>query len=175
MADFDIVEFPSSDYPREGDTAPDFTRPLVRREYWQDVAVSDLTDEGPVALVFYPLNRGGKSMYTWNEIRDREWHKTEVTVVGVGIAQPFDQAKFIEERDMEYGIFSDPANGVAEAYDIVHNLDGMTGISEPRPAVFILDESRVVSYAWVATEWPDQPPYDEVEAELRAAERIAEA
>lgn len=166
MVDFRLVEFPPSNHPTAGDTAPDFTRPLVTREYWQDVALSELTAEGPVAVVFYPLNRGGKSIYTWNEIRDREWHTTNVTVVGVGIAQPFDQAKFIEEREIPYGLFSDPANGVAKAYNIAHDLDGMTGISEPRPAVFLLNEDRVVTYAWVAQEWPDQPPYDDVEAEL---------
>lgn len=168
MADFDVVTFPPSDHPTVGDTAPDFTRPFVTREYWEDVALSELTDEGPVALVFYPLNRGGKSVYTWNEIRDRKWHTSAVTVAGVGIAQPFDQAKFIEERNMPYGIFSDPANGVAETYDIAHDLDGMTGISEPRRAVFIVDDDRTITYAWVATEWPDDPPYDEVEAELEA-------
>jgi len=42
----------------------------------------------------------------------------------------------------------------------------MTGVSEPRPAVYLLDDERVVEYAWVAEEWPQFPDYDEVEAAL---------
>jgi peroxiredoxin len=37
-------------------------------------------------------------------------------------------------------------------------------VSEPRPAVFVLDTDRTVQYVWVAQQWPDFPPYDEVEA-----------
>jgi peroxiredoxin len=42
----------------------------------------------------------------------------------------------------------------------------MAGIEEPRPAVYVLDEERVVQYAWVAETWPDFPDYDAVEAAL---------
>lgn len=163
MAPFEVVAFPETDHPRPGDVAPDFTRPLVTREYWEDVALSSLTADGPVLLFFYPLNWGGKSMYWWKEIQARGWGDGGVTVVGLGISQPFDHQRFIEARDMEYALFSDPANGVAERYDIVHDLDGMTGIAEPRPAAFLLDGSRTVEYAWVAGEWPETPPYDDIE------------
>jgi glutaredoxin-dependent peroxiredoxin len=91
-----------------------------------------------------------------------------VTVAGVGISQPFDQQRFIERRGLENPLFSDPGNGVAERYGVVHDLDGMTGVSEPRPAAFLLDEERRVEYAWVANEWPPSPPYDEIESALRS-------
>jgi peroxiredoxin len=45
----------------------------------------------------------------------------------------------------------------------------MAGISEPRPAAFVIDGDRTVEYAWVAREWPDFPDYDELEA---AIERV---
>jgi peroxiredoxin len=32
--------------------------------------------------------------------------------------------------------------------------------------VFVLDEERVVQHAWVASEWPDFPDYDGIEAAL---------
>jgi len=44
----------------------------------------------------------------------------------------------------------------------------MTGVSEPRPATFLIDGDRTVQYAWVAEEWPDFPPYDDLEREIRA-------
>ena len=39
----------------------------------------------------------------------------------------------------------------------------MSGISEPRPAVFVVDEDRTVRESWVSTEWPEFPPYDDFE------------
>ncbi|USZ66828.1 redoxin domain-containing protein [Halorussus salilacus] len=163
MVDFEVVELPETDHVAEGDTAPDFTRPLVSGEYWEDASLSDLTDDGRVLLVFFPMNGAFPATYVWNEIRDREWGSDDLTVVGVSISDPYAHKRLIEERGMDYRLFSDPQNGVAEEYGVVHDLDGMAGVTEPRPAVFLLDTDRTVEYAWVAEEWPDFPDYDEVE------------
>jgi peroxiredoxin len=162
MVDFDVVELPETDHVDVGDVAPDFTRPLANEEYWEDVSLSDLTDEGPVCLVFHPMDGAFPSTYMWNEIRDREWGD-HLTVVGVSISTPYEHKTFIAERGMDYRLFSDPANSVGREYGIPNPMDGMTGIEEPRPAVFLLDSSREVAYAWVASEWPDFPDYDAVE------------
>jgi peroxiredoxin len=164
MVDFDVVDLPETDYVAEGDTAPDFTRPLVNEEYWEDAALSDLTAEGPVLLVFHTMDGAFPSTYIWNEVRDRAWDDDrDLAIVGLSISSPYEHKTLIEEREMDYRLFSDPANDVAEQYDIVNDLDGMAGISEPRPAVYLLDEGRTIEYAWVASEWPDFPDYDEVE------------
>ena len=164
MVDFDVVTLPDVDHVEEGDTAPDFTRPLVNDEYWEDAALSELTAEGPVLLVFFTMDGAFPATYMWNEIRDRQWEDgRNVTVVGLSISDPYAHKQLIEERGIDYRLFSDPQNGVAEEYGIVHDLDGMTGVSEPRPAVFLLDEDRTVEYGWVADEWPDFPDYDAVE------------
>ncbi|WP_439027859.1 redoxin domain-containing protein [Haloarchaeobius sp. DT45] len=166
---FDVVALPEADHVAEGDEAPDFTRPLVNEEYWADASLSDLTDDGPVLLVFYTMDGAFPATYMWNEIRDREWGgRFDVQVVGVSISDPYAHKQLIEERDIDYELFSDPANGVGTAYGIENPLDGMTGISEPRPAVFLVDEDRTVEYAWVAEQWPDFPDYDAVEDALDA-------
>jgi peroxiredoxin len=164
MVDFEVVELPKADHVEVGDTAPDFTRPLVNDEYWEDASLSDLTDEGPVLLVFFTMDGAFPATYMWNEIRDRSWDDgRNLTVVGLSISDPYAHKQLVEERRMDYRLFSDPQNGVAEEYGISHDLDGMAGVSEPRPAVFLLDEDRTVEYAWVAAEWPDFPDYGEVE------------
>ncbi|SEA21731.1 Peroxiredoxin [Haloplanus vescus] len=167
MVDFDVVPLPDADHVAEGEQAPDFTRPLVNDEFWEDASLSDLTDEGPVCLVFYPMDGAFPATYIWNELRDREWDD-HLTVVGVSISTPYAHKQLVEEREMPYDLFADPSNEVAEAYGVAHDLDGMAGVSEPRPAVFLLDEDRTVQHAWVAEEWPDFPPYDDLEAEIRA-------
>ncbi|WP_135303569.1 redoxin domain-containing protein [Haloarcula amylovorans] len=167
--DFDVVELESPDHPEEGETAPDFTRPLVNEEFWEDVSLSEVCadSDGPVVLVFHAMDGAFPATYVWNEIRDREWHE-KATVVGLSISTPYAHKDLLEERDIEgdYRLYSDPANGVAEQYGIALELDGMEGIAEPRPAVFVLDGERTVEYAWVAEEWPDFPDYDAVEAQL---------
>ena len=162
MVDFDIVSLPETDHVDEGDIAPDFTRPLVNDEYWEDAALSDLTADGPVLLVFHPMDGAFPATYVWNEIRDRGW-TDELTVVGLSISSPYEHKEFVHHRGIDARLFSDPKATVAVEYGIGHDLDGMSGISEPRPSVYLLDEDRTVEYAWVAAEWPDFPPYDEVE------------
>ncbi|WP_266079173.1 redoxin domain-containing protein [Haladaptatus caseinilyticus] len=164
MADFDVVELGEANHPEVGETAPDFTRPLVNEEFWEDTALSDITDEGATLLVFYTMDGGFPATYIWNELRERAWDETnDVQIVGLSISTPYEHKTLIEEREMDYQLFSDPGNEVAEKYGISFDMDGMAGISEPRPAVFLLDEGGIIEYAWVATEWPDFPDYDEIE------------
>jgi peroxiredoxin len=167
MVDFEVVSLPETDHVDVGEVAPDFTRPLVTGEYWEDVSLADLTEAGPVCLVFYPMDGAFPATYVWNEIRDRAWGDS-LTVVGVSISTPYEHKTFIHERGMDYRLFSDPANGVGREYGIPNPLDGMTGVEEPRPAVFLLDGDRTVTYAWVASEWPDFPDYDAVEEAIEA-------
>lgn len=170
--DFDVVDLPETDHVGEGEAAPDFTRPLVNDEYWTDAAFSEVYDGGGAVLVFYPMDGDFPATYIWQEIRDREWtDEFAPAIVGLSISTPYEHKEFLREwRDFEqFELFSDPANGVAEAYGVVNDLDGMTGIEEARPAVFVVDEEGTVDYAWVAETWPDFPPYDEVE---RAVDRL---
>lgn len=164
---FDVVDLPATDHPSEGDKAPDFVRPLVNGEYWQDISLSALTANGSVLLVFYPMDGSFPATYIWNELRNRAWDdEFDVTIVGISISTPYEHKTFIDDRDIEYSLFSDPQNSVADEYGIVNDLDGMTNINEPRPAVFLLNEERLIQYVWIAQEWPDFPDYDEIENEL---------
>lgn len=164
--EFEIVDLPETDHIDVGDIAPDFIRPLVTEEYWEDRSLASLTEHGRVLLVAFPMDGAFPATYIWNEIRDREWGGDDLTVVGISISTPYEHKSFIVEREMEYELFSDPTAGVADEYGIENPLDGMAGITEHRPAVFLIDEDRTVEYAWVAEEWPDFPDYDEIEAEL---------
>nr|WP_217694334.1 redoxin domain-containing protein [Haladaptatus litoreus] len=167
MVDFDVVELGKAEYPEVGETAPDFTRPLVNEEFWEDVSLSEITEDGPTLLVFYTMDGGFPATYVWNELRERAWDEdNDVQIVGLSISTPYEHKTLIEEREMDFRLFSDPANEVAEEYGIDFEMDGMAGISEPRPAMFLLNEERTVEYAWVATEWPEFPEYDEVEAAI---------
>jgi len=163
--DFEVVSLPDSDHPSEGETAPDFTRPLVNDEYWEDASLSAVTAEGPTLLIFHPMDGAFPTTYIWNEIDDRGFAE-DVQVVGVSISSPYEHKGLLKERAEGVRLFSDPAADLATAYGIENPLDGMTGVTEHRPAAFLLDESRTVHYAWAAAEWPAFPEYDEIEAAI---------
>jgi len=166
---FDVVELGPADAPDVGETAPEFTRPLVTDEYWEDASLSELTDEGPVVLVFHTMDGDFPATYIWQEIRDRGWDDRDVQVVGLSISTPYEHSRFLEEWDLEgFRLFSDPGNEVAEAYGISHDLDGMTGIREPRPAAFVIDADRTIQERWVSTTWPEFPPYSDLEDAIDA-------
>ncbi len=167
--EFDVVDMGPADHVAEGERAPDFTRPLVNDEYWEDASLSELTRDGPVVLVFHPMDGAFPATYIWNELRDRDFADYDATVVGLSISTPYEHKTFIEERGVSFEFFSDPANGVAGAFGVVNDLDGMAGVEEPRPAAFVVSEDRTVEYAWVAREWPEFPDYDDLEA---AVERV---
>jgi peroxiredoxin len=169
--EFEVVDLPALDPPAVGEQAPEFERPLVNAEYWEDAALSQLTDAGPVLLVFHPMDGAFPATYIWNEIRDRGWEGRRaggegLQVVGVSISSPYERKTLIRERGIDSRLFSDPGAEVAELYGVDWELDGMAGVREPVPAVFLVDGERVVRYAWVAEQWPDFPPYDEVEAAI---------
>lgn len=167
---FDVVGLEPPDHPTEGAQAPEFTRPLVSSEYWVDTALSALAP--PVCLVFHPMDGAFPATYMWSELRDRGFGGLDATVVGLSISTPYAHTRFIEDNDLEetgFRLFSDPAAGVAREYGIAHDLGGMAGVTEPRPAVFVLDDDLTVRYAWVAREHPEFPEYDALESALTAA------
>jgi len=81
---------------------------------------------------------------------------------GVTVSTPYSHARFLDRLSIDVRLFSDPSNSVARDWGVAHDLDGMEGVEEPRPAVFAVDADMVVEYAWVADEHPEFPPYDEV-------------
>lgn len=156
---FEVTGLPPHDAPEEGEEAPRFTRPLVNDEYWEDAALSDTV---PALVVFYPMNGSFPATYIWQEVEERGWDD-DGTVVGVTASTPYSHRRFLDERDTDARLFADPSNGVAREWGVAHELDGMTGVEEPRPAVFYVDEGMTVRYAWVADEHPEFPPYDEID------------
>lgn len=153
---------PPTDHLVSGDESPTFTRPLVNADYWEDVAFDDLLDT-PTLLLFYPMDGTGMASYAWIELRERSLAPDRL--VGLSISTPYEHKSFINEHRLPYRLYSDPGNGVAEAFGIVHDHHGMA-IRGARPSAFLVDTDGTIEWTWVADEWPALPPYDEIEREL---------
>ena len=163
---FDVVDLPETDHVAVGETAPPFTRPLVGDEFWEDRSLTEVVD-GPTLLLFHPMDGAFQTTYLYNEIDDRGW-TADVSVYGLSISSPYEHKRLLDERGEGVRVFSDPSAAIIERYGVEHDIDGMAGITEARPAVFLLDSDRVVRYAWVAGGHPDSPDYDAVEAAIDA-------
>ena len=161
MPDFDVVALPETDHVGEGDTAPDFTRPLVNPEYWEDRSLADAV-EGPTLLLFHPMDGAFQATYLYNTVDEHGW-ADDVDVLGLSISSPYAHKRLLAERGDGARIFADPGAGVVEAYGLAHDIDGMSGITEARPAVFLLDADRTVEYAWVASEHPEFPDAEAID------------
>ena len=166
MPEFDVVDLGPADAPAPGDEAPDFTRPLVTDELWEDRSLADLAGEGRTILVFTPMIGSFVGKYVYDELLDRGWADRDERVVGVTASTPYGVSRFLDGGEYPFAIFADPGNDVATAYGIAHDLDGMAGVSEPRLAFVAIDDELTVEATWVATEWPEFPEYDDLEDRL---------
>ncbi len=166
MFEFEVVDLGPTDPPATGTDAPDFTRPLVSDEFWQDRRFSELRGDRRTILVFTPMVGSFLAKYVWDELTDRGWGDRDHQLVGISSSTPYAIAQFIDANEYSVRIFADPKNTVAESYGIVHDLDGMAGISEPRLAFVAIDPDGTIDATWVATDWPQFPDYDELEAQL---------
>lgn len=73
MLEFEVVALEPADRIVIGERAPDFTRPLVLAEFWEDVSLTELTVDGPVPSVFDPMAGTFPTTYMWQGITDRNW------------------------------------------------------------------------------------------------------
>jgi peroxiredoxin len=89
-------------------------------------------------------------------------------VLGVSADSPFSQGAFRAEHGIEFDLVSDMAGEAIGAYDLEMDIPdlGLHGIANR--AVFVLDESGTVSYAWEADEPTTEPDYHEVLDAVRA-------
>lgn len=165
--DFPVVSFNTACDLTVGNEFPDFTRPYVKQEMWRDRSLSSLASTNPVCILFHSMIGSFPPIYLWKEVMNRGWiEKFDISVTAITASNPYEIRRFLDREDLPVGVFSDPANTVATSVGLAHDLDGMTGISEPRTAVVLVDEELRVQYRWVAAEWPEFPDFETVETSI---------
>jgi len=155
MVDFDVVSLPETDHVAEGDAAPDFhpTRSSARSTGRTARSARPSTGRRSCCSTRWtaPFRRRISTTRstttagptTWTSSASRSRHRTPTSACSPSAPTASGS--------------SDPGADVIDAYGLAHDIDGMTGIAETRPAVFLLDADRTVEYAWVASEHPEFP------------------
>ena len=98
-----------------GDTAPDFTLP---DDAGQPVTLSDLLENGPVVLFFYPRDFTPVCTKEACELRDRfpDLSGCGLQVVGVSRQDPESKARFRASLALPYPLLADTEGKVIRAY-----------------------------------------------------------
>ena len=100
-----------------GEVAPDFT---LSNQHGEELTLSELVAEGPVALVFFPLAFSGICTGELCELRDNlaVFNDAKVRLVGVSVDSVFSLKVWAEQEGYEFSILSDfwPHGAVAREY-----------------------------------------------------------
>jgi peroxiredoxin len=100
-----------------GEVAPDFT---LSNQHGEELTLSELVAEGPVALVFFPLAFSGICTGELCELRDNlaVFNDAKVRLVGVSVDSVFSLKVWAEQEGYEFSILSDfwPHGAVAREF-----------------------------------------------------------
>lgn len=156
---------------REGDEAPDFTAPLANGEV-ETVTLSELLDdEAPIVLAFFPGAFTSVCSHELSTFQERIDNLTDVgaTLYGVSIDSPFSLNEFRDQLSLSFGLLSDTNRDIVAAFDVATDFDAIGVDDIAQRAVFVIDGSGTVTYAWVADDPGMEPDYEAVEAAARDA------
>ena len=125
-----------------GEVAPDFT---LSNQHGEELTISELVAEGPVALVFFPLAFSGICTGELCELRDNlaVFNDAKVRLVGVSVDSVFSLKVWAEQEGYEFSILSDflPHGAVAREYGAFVEERGIA----TRATVIIGEDRKVLA------------------------------
>jgi peroxiredoxin Q/BCP len=133
-----------------GETAPNFTGPLVRPEgTTTESSLADLLADGPVLLSFYTADFSPDCIEEWCAFRDFDWFASgdRVQVVGVSKSRQRVHRQFIDRLGLGFPLFSDRDLRISERFGVKYRVFGL--VNRSKRSCFLVDTDRTVRYVWV--------------------------
>jgi peroxiredoxin Q/BCP len=129
---------------KQGDKAPEF---VLANDEGVDTSLSDLLQDGPLILYFYPADFTPGCTKEACSIRDihDDIQAVGLTVVGISPQDVDSHRKFRDEYKLPFTLLSDPNKEVIRMYDV----DGMFGVGVQR-ATFLISQDRKIQDAVMA-------------------------
>ncbi len=152
-----------------GDKAPDFEAPD------QNLKMRKLSDfkGNKLVLAFFPgafTSVCTKEMCTFRDSM-ANLNKLNATVLGVSVDQPFSNAKFAKDNNLNFDLLSDLTREMSNKYGGLHqNFVNIPGLVASKRSVFVIDKNGKVTYAWVSEDPGVEPDYKKIEEELSKVE-----
>lgn len=154
----------------DGDTAPDFTAPVATGDVETVTLTEALGDEAPIVLAFFPgafTSVCSHEMQTFEERLD-DLDAAGGEVYGISIDTPFSLNEFRDQLSLSFDLISDTEKELIDAYDVETDFADLGIDRIAQRAVFVVDEERTVTYAWIAENPGQEPDYDEVIAAVES-------
>ena len=129
---------------KTGAKAPEF---VLENDAGNEVSLTDLLQDGPLILYFYPADFTPGCTKEACSIRDihNDIQAVGLNVAGVSPQDPESHAKFRKAHDLPFTLLSDPDKDVIKMFDV----DGMFGVGVTR-ATFLISQDRTIQDAVVA-------------------------
>jgi len=146
-----------------GDSAPDFTAPLVGDDT-EAFRFAEALGAGPVVLAFFPAAFSTTCTAELCTFRDDigRFGDLGATVFGISTDLPYALARFREEHDLGFALVSDNDGAIIDAYDVIDRWDHIALPAVAQRAVFVVDDAGVIQYAWRGEDPDEEPDYDAV-------------
>ncbi|MQG87711.1 MAG: redoxin domain-containing protein [SAR202 cluster bacterium] len=151
-----------------GSKAPAFT--LLDTE-GNEVSSSSLAGKKAV-IAFFPAAFSGVCADELCTFRDSlaDYSNLEADVIGISVDCRFANGAFRDANSLPFPILSDYKRSTINDYDVTFpNFAGMEGYTAARRSVFVIGTDGNVSWKWLSDVPTDLPPYDQVQAAVKAA------
>lgn len=127
-----------------GAKAPEF---VLKNQDGVDTSLSDLLQDGPLILYFYPADFTPGCTKEACSIRDihNDIQSVGLQVAGVSPQDEDSHTRFREEHDLPFVLLSDPDKVAIKMYDV----DGPFGVGVRR-ATFLINQDRSIADAMLA-------------------------
>ena len=152
-----------------GDRAPDVTLPSHEGEQTQ---LSSLWQDGPVALLFFPLAFSSTCTEELCTVRDDIGAYTGVNgrVAAISVDSPYVLKRYREDIGADFPFFSDFNREASQAFGVLRTAPVGPGLLNASDrAAFVVGRDGTVKYAWHETRPWLLPPFDEIKSALASA------
>lgn len=151
----------------KGSKAPEFTLKHKHANGLDDVSLKDALKHGKVVLLFFPLAFTSVCQDELCSVSGGLDAYKGATVFGISVDSPFTQEAFAKHAGITVKLLSDFNKEVAAAYGVLYQeLLGFKGVA--KRSAFVINQDGTIAYAWSSEDPHNLPPFDEVQAAVKA-------
>ncbi len=152
---------------RAGAMAPDF---IAVDQDGNKFTLSQWMCGACVLLIFYPSDWGFICRNEIVEFRDRQadYESLGIKLLGISTNMVISHGLWSEQLRLSFPLISDPPGDVPAAYGVLDTDEESFNKGRAKRALFLMDWSLTIRYAWVADNPWFEPDYEDVFSECRA-------
>jgi peroxiredoxin len=147
-----------------GDKATDFT---LQNTEGKEVSLSDVTSEGSVVLLFFPLAFSSVCTDEMCTVRDnfKMYKSLDANVIGISVDSFFTLKAFKQMNNIPFPLLSDFNKSVSKEYGVLNNdFYGMVGVA--KRAAFVFDKDMKILHQEVMDDAGNMPDFNAIHKAL---------